>query len=102
MVYRLHIRLKKDFIIDGDQRYAVFYGSAQFEITYSCMKYILSFYEKHPMFNRYFKAAFAPDESYFASIVMNSKFSNRTINGGPEKAKRGLINWQNLYYFEYN
>lgn len=100
IIRKFDLRMRKPYITDG-QIYKIYWGSAQFAITGACAKYILSFSMNHPKFNDWFKFAFPVDEMYFATIVHNSTFSSKTLIGGPEPCKVGLVNWRNLHYFEY-
>ena len=87
--------------MDGAKPVHAFWGSAQWAITGQCAEYIVHFYDTHPKFNHWFQHAFPTDEMYFASVVMNSPFAKKTTAHGPEPAKKGLVNWRNLHYFEY-
>lgn len=78
-----------------------FWGSAQWALTGACARYVVDFYHSQPTFNKWFRNAFPIDEMYFATVVMNSPFREKTSAGGPEPAKPGLVNWRNLHYFEY-
>lgn len=88
-------------IIFDDQKYKVYWGSAQWSLTGKCADYILEFHDNHPKFNKWFYYSFPVDELYFATIVHNSKFSDYTLAGGSEPEKEKLVNWRNLHYFEY-
>lgn len=79
----------------------VYWGSAQWALTYNCSKYIVDFYKNHPHFNKWFKSSFPSDELYFPTVVMNSPYRSNTTYHGPEPEKKGLCNWRNLHYFEY-
>lgn len=94
------IRLRRGYIKDNG-RYDIYWGSAQWALTGDCIKYIMDFVKTHPKFNDYFKYVFAPDETYFQTIVFNSIISENTFSSGAEPEKRGLTNWRNLHYFEY-
>lgn len=96
----LPLQFRKGYIYDG-KRFDIYWGSAQWALTHECVQYILDFSRTHSQFNDYFKHVFPPDETYFHTIIFNSKFSIFTSSGGPEPARRGLHNWQNLHYFEY-
>ncbi|MBQ8189534.1 MAG: hypothetical protein IJZ44_07115 [Lachnospiraceae bacterium] len=97
----MDLKLKHGYIPVNHQEYPVYWGSAQWAITGACAKYIVDFYDKNPQFNQWFKTAFPVDEMYFSTIVMNSSFSCKTLYGGPEEAKKGLVHYQNLHYFIY-
>lgn len=79
----------------------IFWGAAQWALTDKCIKYILEVYTKEFKYNKYFEHVFPADETYFHTIIFNSKFASRTMNGGPEKEKKYLVNWRALHYFEY-
>lgn len=87
--------------LDGGQSVHAFWGSAQWAITGELADYIVQFYDKHPVFNRWFYHAFPTDEMYFSTVVMNSPFRSKTSREGPEPARKGLVNWRNLHYYEY-
>lgn len=101
ITYILNIKVRDGYIRSGDEKYKVYWGSAQWALTGKCAKYILSFYNEHPQFNKWFYHAFPADELYVPTVVMNSKFRKNTMHGGPEKPEKGLTNWRNLHYFEY-
>lgn len=96
-----HIYLRSGLIPLGEEKVHAYWGSAQWAITGACARYIVDFYQSHPEFNRWFQNAFPTDEMYFATVVMNSPFREKTTAGGPEPARPGLVNWRNLHYFEY-
>lgn len=79
----------------------LYWGSAQYAITRNLAELIVLVYNTEKEFNKYFKRVFAPDESYFHTIVYNSDFSVKTLFHGPEPTKKGLVNWRNLHLFTY-
>ena len=87
--------------LDSGGSVHAYWGSAQWAITGKCAEYIVNFYDTHPEFDRWFYHAFPTDEMYFATVVMNSPFREKTTTHGPEPAQKGLVNWRNLHYFEY-
>ena len=95
------IRNKKNVIL-GNKKCDIFYGSALWAITNECAEYIMEVYKNDTKYNNYMKHMFAPDESYFHTIIFNSIFSEKTIKGGPEPEKRYLVNWRNLHIFNYD
>lgn len=97
----LKLKLKNGYIRDKDQKYPVYWGSAQWALSGKCASYLIQFYDEHPEFNRWFLSAFPADELYFTTVVMNSSYKSRTTAGGPEPARRGVENWRNLHYFIY-
>lgn len=97
----LHIELRSGYIHYDGKRWPVFWGSAQWALTAECAQWIVDFFHSHGRFNRWFYYSFPVDELYFATVVMNSEWAQKTTNGGPETEKKGLVNWRNLHYFEY-
>lgn len=95
------IKFRDGYIHDGNEKYPVYWGSAQWSFTNECAEYVLKFHENHPVFNKWFLHAFPADELYFSTVVMNSPYRDKTLMGGPENVKKGLSNWRNLHYFEY-
>lgn len=83
----------------GD-KLTVYQGCAQFAVTKNLVEYILDFANKNNLFNYYFKKVFAPDESYFHTIIYNSQYKLKTPYKGPSKGK-DLVDFENLTYFEY-
>ncbi len=81
--------------------YPCYWGSAQWALTADCGAFILNFVKEHPGFVRYYSHIFPCDETFFASILYNSAYMERTATGGPEPEERYLVNWRNLHYFEY-
>ncbi len=65
---------KTDFIED------FYYGSAWFSITGDCMKFILSYIENNKKYIEFFKNSIYPDEMFFQTIIMNSKYSKSIVN----------------------
>lgn len=94
---KLDIKLRDGWIYDSGERYPVYWGSAQWAITQDFAQYVVNFYKNHNDFNSWFYNAFPADEMYFAMVIMNSKFADTTLVGGPEPEKPGLTNWRNLH-----
>lgn len=96
----INIRSGKVPVDSTGSKADVFWGSAQWAFTGKAAKCILDFYDRNPRFNNWFKYAFAPDELYFASVIMNSPYATRTNN---EEKNKGLalVCHRNLHYFEY-
>ena len=65
------IKFKKPFVTDGSNKYDIYQGWAHIALTGNCVKYLINFYDAHPKFNKYFTTVFAPDESYFHTIIYN-------------------------------
>lgn len=94
------VKYRKGYFRENGIKYEIYSGWAQWAITDNCVKYILNFYNTHPKFNLYFKYSFPPDETYFHTIIYNSKFYEKTIDRSPikERCNEKLLN---LTYFEY-
>lgn len=58
-----------------------FYGGSQWWcLTNECCAYILNSIEKRPDIFRYFKYVHVPDEMFFQTILLNSRYKNKTVN----------------------
>jgi hypothetical protein len=55
-------------------------GSTWWTLTDACVKYILKYIDDHPEFSRFFRYTHAPDELFFQTIIMNSKFAESAQN----------------------
>ncbi|HAT4129109.1 TPA: beta-1,6-N-acetylglucosaminyltransferase [Clostridium perfringens] len=95
------LKTRKGYVKLKDKKFNVYWGAAQWALTGQCIDYIIKFYNKNYKFNKYFQHIFPADETYFHSIIFNSKFSKNTINKGAEKENDELENWRNIHYFEY-
>lgn len=74
--------LKRNYTVDNQgQRLKIYQGCAQFAITTALAQYIVRFYDENPRVNRYFQTSYAPDESYFHTVVYNSPFVKNSPNG---------------------
>lgn len=98
---RIDLKIRKGWVRVNSNRYDLYWGSAQWALTDKCVKYILEFNKEQKKFNKYLKNTFPVDEIYFNSIIFNSNYRFNTVNKGPEKNKKYLVNWRNLHYFEY-
>ena len=78
----------------------IYQGCAQFGVTRQLAEYIVGFHDENAEFNRYFQTMYAPDESYFHTIVYNSPFVKNTPDG-KAITRPHLTNFENLTYFEY-
>ncbi|MBD7916453.1 N-acetylglucosaminyltransferase [Clostridium sp. Sa3CUN1] len=58
----------------------LYYGSSWFSITGDCMEYILDYINKNEEVYNFFKNSIYPDEMFFQTIIMNSKFKNNIVN----------------------
>ena len=96
-----NIKTRKGYIKVNNYKYHIYWGAAQWALTGECVKYIINFFDTQEKFNDYFKYVFPVDETYFHTIIFNSKFSEKTTFGGPETEDNQVTNWRNLHYFEY-
>jgi len=87
-------------IREGSQSYNLYYGAAQWAVTRNLAEHFVGFYDTHPKYNRIMSHIQFPDESYFHTVAHNSGFKRSCVKYD-EPAKRWLVNWRNLHYFEY-
>jgi hypothetical protein len=66
------IRIKKKI------PFQIYTGSAWFALTANCVKYILNEIEKNKKYVNFFRSCKFPDESFFHTIIGNSKFNAET------------------------
>lgn len=93
--------LKKNYVKDcKGNKMKIYQGCAQFGLTKEAAEYLVEFYDNNPQVNKYFKSMFAPDESYFHTIIYNSSFVNKTVDGCAVTGNN-LTDFENLTYFEY-
>ena len=96
------IKMRSGYITsDEGTKLGVYWGGALWSVTGECAKYIVEYYDSHPKFNRWFYYTFAPDELYFVTVIMNSPYKTKTMNGGAEPENRGTTNWRCLHKWEY-
>lgn len=94
-------RFKKNYVVNSlGQKMDIFQGCAQFGVTRQLAGYIVHFHDENECFNRYFQTMYAPDESYFHTIVYNSPYIKNTP-AGKAIARPHLTDFENLTYFEY-
>lgn len=92
---------KKNFVKSNDgTKMFIHQGCAQFSVTRVVAEYIVKFHDNNFRFNQYFKTVFAPDESYFHTIIYNSKYVDRILDG-KAITRPHLTDFENLTYFEY-
>lgn len=65
---------KKEYLIVGEEKWDVYYGSQWIGITEGCAKHILQNLKYNHELIKYFKYSYAPDELVIPTIVMNSQF----------------------------
>ncbi|EOZ96377.1 exopolysaccharide gene cluster protein [Indibacter alkaliphilus LW1] len=55
-------------------------GSCWFSLTQECLKFCMEFIETNPEFLKAFKNTHCPEEAFFQTLIMNSKFKNQVVN----------------------
>ena len=70
-------QLPKRKILKG---FKIYGGTLWWCVTYECAEFILSFINNNPKFCKYFKLTMLPDEMFFHTIIVNSKFNENIIN----------------------
>nr|WP_320057013.1 beta-1,6-N-acetylglucosaminyltransferase [uncultured Bacteroides sp.] len=73
MKYNLRRRIPDQFI-------RLYGGSNWFSLSKQCAKYVSNYTQRYPAFYRRLKYTFAPEETYFQTIILNSSFKNEVIN----------------------
>lgn len=58
-------------------------GSQWWSLTEGCVKFVLDFVARHPDFSRFYRFTQCPDEMFFQTIVMNSKFAQNAAHWEP-------------------
>ena len=79
----------------------VYFGQMLFAVTPVCAKHILHIYYNDDRYNRYMKTTFASCELYYHTIVFNSKFREKTIQGGQEHEITPDFSWAPLHFYNY-
>lgn len=102
ILFKAFKKLYKPPYVDIDNKQCEIYrGWAHFALTQKCVEYVVHFYDTHPKYNQFFMNVYAPDESYFHTIIFNSPFLDHTVEGILPESKRSLVALCNLTYFEY-
>ena len=74
-------RYAKKFIdIDGKKGH-FYMGRAYIALTPAAADYCVKFYDTHKSFNKRFSRVYAPDESYFQTVLLNSPFAAASYYG---------------------
>ncbi len=55
-------------------------GSSYWWLSRACVEHVSDFVADHPEYVRFFRSAFAPDESFFHMIVLNSRFAEVVVD----------------------
>jgi hypothetical protein len=77
------------------------FGSQWWALTPECARFILRFVADNPAYRRFFQSSFAPDETFFHTIVGNSRFSAMS-DGCIPFAGRGKTDLGNLHIISSN
>ncbi len=105
LVNKIGIKYMKGFYFDSNscQRMDVFWGWAHISLTRDCVAYIVQIFKKNSGLNHYFRRVFPADETYFQTIIYNSPFRERTLDGNAVNELDHLDgkSMLNLTYFEY-
>lgn len=72
------LRLRRDYsrVLNGLTPYA---GSEWWTLTGDACRHVLSFIDRRPDVVTFFKNVYAPDESFFQTIIGNSEFATRQV-----------------------
>lgn len=104
-INKFGIKYRRGYFYDRfkGKRFDIYWGWGHFALTKSCVKYIVNFYNNNPGFNRYMSTLFPVDELYFSTVINNSEFKNKVLDGGPVDESKHLEvrSMLNLTYFEY-
>ena len=55
-------------------------GSQWWSLTHGCVKFVLDYAVQHPEVLKFYRYTECPDEMFFQTIVMNSKFAEKAVN----------------------
>lgn len=55
-------------------------GGASWSMTREAVEHVLDYVSAHPRIVRFYRRAFAPDESFFQTILMSSPVASRVVN----------------------
>jgi hypothetical protein len=73
-----------------------YFGSQWWALSPDCARFVLQFVADTPAFRRFFQSSFAPDETFFHTIIGNSPFA--AMSDGPVPfAGRGKTDLANLH-----
>ena len=101
-VFKHTLTVRKPYLVVNKKPYHIYRGWAHFALSRAAAEYCVKFYDTQAEFNRYFKYVYSSDESYFHTIIFNSPFAERVIDGGPiAQENRSYQAYLNQTYFEY-
>lgn len=80
VIYREIILISKIFKRNCKDMPKFYGGSSWFSITGECMEYILKFLNENMYFEKFFENSIYPDEMFFQTIILNSKYQKYVVN----------------------
>ncbi len=97
---KLGIKYRRGYYKDPStgKRMDVYWGWAFVSLTRACAEYIVKTDRESEEMRRYFSHVYIPGETYIASIVFNSPFREKTMDGGPLPDGTDV---RGITYFEY-
>ncbi len=99
LIEKLKLRKPKPLTITiNNEECHIYRGWAQIALTRDCVEYILETSKNNKKLLKYFKNTFAPDESFFHTIIYNSSFANNVYK---KPINREVEEMLNLTYFDY-
>lgn len=98
---KLGIKYRRGYYVDpvSHRRMDVYWGWAFVSLTRKCAEYIIKTDKENASMRRYFSHVYIPGETYIASIVFNSKFRKKTMDG---RALEDGADARGITYFEYS
>lgn len=72
------------------QGFKPFAGSQFWGLSKECAEYVHKFIQDHPKFVRFFRYVDVPDEFFFQTIILNSKFKDTIVNDSLK-----YMDWEN-------
>jgi hypothetical protein len=84
-----HLQSALNLVRPYFEEFSPYGGSQWWCITYECAIYILKFLKHNPLYAAYFEHSFISDELFFHTLIINSPFSEKTVN-------------DNLRYIDWN
>ncbi|WP_066834343.1 beta-1,6-N-acetylglucosaminyltransferase [Rufibacter ruber] len=87
--------------------FQIFVGSQWFALSRSCVEFILKEVAENPSYEAFFKNSLVPDESFFQTIIGNSKFfaqtkANLTYTDWSTKPAPAIITEKHVEFFKLN
>ena len=91
---------RKGYIVTKGKKVNIYHGSSWWCVTGGCLRYIYNELISNPVWERFFKFAYTPDELMIQTIVFNSPFSRNALLF-PDSV-RELPSLTPLHYIEYD